>query len=85
MKRMISKLGFAKLAAAALGVMVLALVQMHWTFDLLQVLRFGLMFSCGLAIAYSFLLMLSSTSDLEQSTGPAMEPAPRSRKGFLCP
>ncbi len=45
-----------------LGVMVLALAQMGWSFDLLQVLRFLLMFGCGLAIAYSFLVMLSSTS-----------------------
>jgi ABC-2 type transport system permease protein len=44
------------------AVMVLALVQMGWAFDLARMLAFLLMFSCGIAIAYSFLLLLTSTS-----------------------
>jgi ABC-2 type transport system permease protein len=44
------------------GVMVIALVRMHWVFDPLRVLAFGVLFTCGLAIAYGFLLMLASTS-----------------------
>src|SRR5213078_2462782 len=39
------------------GVMTIALVQMGWTFRLDQLVLFLLMFGCGLAISYSFLLM----------------------------
>jgi ABC-2 type transport system permease protein len=44
------------------AVMGIALNRMHWAFDLGQVALFVLMFACGLVIAYSFLLMLTSTS-----------------------
>jgi ABC-2 type transport system permease protein len=44
------------------GVMVLALVQMGWAFDAGKILVFLLMCGCGTAIAYSFLLLLTSTS-----------------------
>jgi ABC-2 type transport system permease protein len=44
------------------GVMAVALVQMGWTFDPLRLLGFAGLFLCGVAIAYSFLLLLTSTS-----------------------
>jgi ABC-2 type transport system permease protein len=44
------------------GVMVVALGEMHWTFDSLRLLGFLGLFLCGVAIAYSFLLLLTSTS-----------------------
>jgi ABC-2 type transport system permease protein len=44
------------------AVMIMSLVQQHWTFDFGQVLLFLALFLCGLGIAYSFLLMLMSTS-----------------------
>jgi ABC-2 type transport system permease protein len=43
-------------------VMVNALVQKGWEFDLLRVLTFGVTFACGTAIAYSFMLLLTSVS-----------------------
>ena len=43
-------------------VMVISLWQMGWTFNAFQVVGFVVMFACGIAIAYSFLLMLTSTS-----------------------
>jgi ABC-2 type transport system permease protein len=43
-------------------VMTIALYQMEWAFRLDQVALFLIMFGCGLAIAYSFLLMLTSGS-----------------------
>lgn len=43
-------------------IMVLALVQMGWAFDPLRVGAFLLMFACGVALAYSFLVLLMSTS-----------------------
>ena len=42
--------------------MIVALVATGWTFDLWRLLAFGVLFLCGVAIAYSLLLMLSSTS-----------------------
>lgn len=44
------------------AVMTIALIQMDWTFHPGQVVLFLLMFGCGLAISYSFLLMLTSGS-----------------------
>ncbi len=44
------------------AVMAAALVEMNWTFDLLRLTVFALMFGCGLMLAYSFLLILTSTS-----------------------
>jgi ABC-2 type transport system permease protein len=44
------------------AVMAHALVGMGWTFNILHVLAFLLLFLCGNALAYSFLLMLTSTS-----------------------
>jgi ABC-2 type transport system permease protein len=35
---------------------------MHWTFDLAQVALFVAVFVCGLLMAYSFLLMLTSAA-----------------------
>src|SRR5208337_3115436 len=42
--------------------MVIALVQKGWHFELLRVLSFFLTFACGTAIAYSFMLFLTSLS-----------------------
>src|SRR5438445_335355 len=42
--------------------LLLALWDMHWSFHALQAGLFVLLFVCGLAIAYSFLLLLMSTS-----------------------
>ena len=42
--------------------MVVALVQMDWTFNPARLVAFGVLFFAGIAIAYSFLLMLTSTS-----------------------
>jgi ABC-2 type transport system permease protein len=44
------------------AVMVLALLQMDWAFDIGRILVFLVMFGCGIGIAYSFLLLLTSTS-----------------------
>ncbi|MFO0959159.1 MAG: ABC-2 family transporter protein [Isosphaeraceae bacterium] len=44
------------------AVMVLALVQLHWQFDLLAVLAFAFTFACSIGIAYSFMLILTATS-----------------------
>jgi ABC-2 type transport system permease protein len=42
--------------------MVIALVQMHWQFDAVRVLTFLVTVVCGTAIAYSFMLLLTSIS-----------------------
>jgi len=42
--------------------MGIALVQMNWVFDPVRLVLFLLMFVCGLGLAYSFLLLLTSTS-----------------------
>ncbi len=44
------------------SIMVGSLVSMHWTFDPLRFALFPVLFLCGCALAYSFLLMLSSTA-----------------------
>jgi ABC-2 type transport system permease protein len=44
------------------AVMGLALAQMGWQFDAAKVAAFLLTFACGTAIAYSFMLMLTSLS-----------------------
>ena len=44
------------------GVMTWALNGMHWSFNLGQLVAFLLLLACGTALAYSFLLMLTSTS-----------------------
>src|SRR5262249_18402075 len=44
------------------GVMTAALIQLGWTFDLVRALLFVVMFACGLLLAYSFLLILTSTA-----------------------
>ncbi len=43
-------------------VMVIALWQMHWHFELTRVVAFLVTFGCGTAIAYSFMLLLTSIS-----------------------
>ncbi len=43
-------------------VMVLALVRMHWEFDPARLLAFVVTFAAGVAIAYSFIITLASTS-----------------------
>lgn len=43
-------------------VMVLALRQMHWEFDPIRIAAFSVSFTCGLLIAYSFMLVLTSVS-----------------------
>src|SRR5438477_5496359 len=42
------------------GVMGISLWQMGWTFNVFQAAGFAVMFACGIAIAYSFLLLLTS-------------------------
>ncbi len=44
------------------GVMVAALLGMGWQFDPLRVVVFLMLFLCGAAMAYGFLLLLTSTS-----------------------
>lgn len=44
------------------GVMIYGLREVGWEFDLLQVLLFLAMFTCGVLLAYGFLLMLTSAS-----------------------
>src|SRR6266566_2953452 len=44
------------------GVMGLALVQKGWAFDPIQVAWFLVLFVCGTAIAYSFLVFLTAAS-----------------------
>jgi ABC-2 type transport system permease protein len=44
------------------ALMVIALVQMSWQFDPVRILTFLLTFVCGTAIAYSFMLLLTSLS-----------------------
>ena len=44
------------------GLMVLALERMEWQFDAVKVIVFVAVFGCGVALAYSFLLLLMSTS-----------------------
>ncbi len=43
-------------------VMAFALVNMHWQFDPARFAAFLAMFACGTAIAYAFMLMLTSVS-----------------------
>jgi ABC-2 type transport system permease protein len=42
--------------------MVIALFQMHWQFDLVRIVAFLFTVFCGTAIAYSFMLLLTSVS-----------------------
>ena len=44
------------------AIMVSAMSAMHWVFEPVKVLLFPILFACGCALAYSFLLMLSSTA-----------------------
>lgn len=44
-----------------LGVLTSGLIQMHWTFHPGQLALFALLFACGAAMAYSFLVLLMST------------------------
>jgi ABC-2 type transport system permease protein len=44
------------------GIMALSLHRMGWAFDPARVAAFLVLFACGCAMAYSFLLLLSSTS-----------------------
>lgn len=44
------------------AVMVMALHQMDWAFDPVRALAFVAMFTCGVLIAYGFMLMLTATS-----------------------
>jgi ABC-2 type transport system permease protein len=44
------------------GVMALALVGLGWPFDATRLAAFLVLFACGCAMAYSFLLLLTSTS-----------------------
>jgi ABC-2 type transport system permease protein len=43
-------------------VMVLSLIDMNWAFDPLKVSQFLVLFACGVAIAYSFMVLLTSVS-----------------------
>ncbi len=43
-------------------VMIIALVNMQWQFDLVRVIAFAATFVCSAAIAYSFMLILTSLS-----------------------
>jgi ABC-2 type transport system permease protein len=44
------------------ALMIIALVQKHWEFDLIRVAAFFVTLACGTAIAYSFMLLLTSLS-----------------------
>lgn len=44
------------------GVMVYSLFELQWEFSLFRLALFPVAFACGLAMAYSFLLMLSTTA-----------------------
>jgi ABC-2 type transport system permease protein len=44
------------------GVMVIGLTGLGWAFDLERLLAFLVLFACGVALAYSFLLLLSTTA-----------------------
>src|SRR5438270_2971881 len=44
------------------GVMALALTRTHWAFDPGQVFLFVVLFACGVAMAYCFLLILTSAA-----------------------
>ena len=44
------------------ALMVLSLVMLQWQFDLGRLLAFLLMFVCGVALSYSFMVLLMSTS-----------------------
>src|SRR6201993_4671975 len=50
--------GTAPNVLMGLGVMLMSLARMHWTFDPLRVAVFLVTFACGTAIAYSFMLPL---------------------------
>jgi ABC-2 type transport system permease protein len=55
---------WSSIASVILGgaVMIFALFDMQWEFNLLRIVAFLLLFTCGVAMAYSFILLLSSTS-----------------------
>lgn len=44
------------------GVMLLALLRMGWRFDPIRLGAFVLLFACGVAIAYGFMVVLTSSS-----------------------
>jgi ABC-2 type transport system permease protein len=44
------------------GVMIFSLCDMHWVFDPLRLGAFLLLFTCGVSMAYSFILLLTSMS-----------------------
>jgi ABC-2 type transport system permease protein len=48
--------------ALGIGLMIFGLYQQGWVFNPVQTLTFLVTFPCALAMAYSFLLMLSSTA-----------------------
>jgi len=48
--------------AQGIVIMMIALAVMGWSFDPLRFVLFLVVFACGCALAYSFLLMLSSTA-----------------------
>lgn len=58
------KIDWATMPNVIMGavVMIIALTKMHWSFDIVRVVCFFLTFACGTAIAYSFMLMLTSIS-----------------------
>ncbi len=43
-------------------IMIVALNQMEWNFDVTKLLLFGVAFLCGVGLCYSFLLILTSSS-----------------------
>jgi ABC-2 type transport system permease protein len=43
-------------------VMIFALTRLDWAFDLQRLLAFLVLFTCGIALAYTFLLLLSTTA-----------------------
>lgn len=44
------------------GVMLIALARLHWVFDPLRIVAFAGLFVCGVLLAYSFMLVLTSCS-----------------------
>jgi ABC-2 type transport system permease protein len=45
-----------------IGLMIIALVKIGWVFSLLHTVTFVVLFICGLAMAYSFMILMTSMS-----------------------
>lgn len=54
--------GTAPNVIMGLGVMIMALRDLDWVFDPVRLAAFPVLFACGVMLAYSFMLMLTSCS-----------------------